>query len=270
VASSSTEICAAYIAGGILSGGITAESSTRMLTCLSPGTRELVLRSLAIEAASLGSRGGVLPSTTKADLNSVNNNDYTIQGDSPAGNVNANAFSIQLRNPGLSRINPRDTTKNMSTIYEPVPDISVDSSLKTNDFTESKALSPNIVIKKEDAYVDDNSIAEISSQFIKSFYRVSKDFEDVRSNLEDIDDPSAATLRLALMRSGESRKDVLAVAMALRAARLQHASSATLGMNYWNSGSMDSEMTRLSLPQHLKHRLALDTLQLWAPISFQA
>lgn len=243
VGSSSAEICAAYVAGGILSGGITAESSTRMLTCLSPTTRELVLRALAIEAASLGNQrlDRLLSSSSKSTVE--NNND-----DRDANmNVNVNEFSIQLSSSKMST--QFSTTKNLN---------------KNN----GKAV---IIVNPKDeitSSIEEDDGLQISKQFANNFYRASKEVEEIRASLEDIDDPSAAKLRLALISSSQNQKDVLAVAMSLRAARVQHASSAVLG-NLGLPGSPRDASCSLSLPSHLKHRLALDTLQLWAPISFQ-
>ena len=100
---------------------------------------------------------------------------------------------------------------------------------------------------------------------------------EVKTALRDLDDTSLDTTRMrqALVRTSVGRKDVLIVSMALRAARLQHASSPTLGNGYTFSNLVPgySAATTTSsiraMPLHLKHRLAVDSLQLWAPLSFQ-
>ena len=57
---------------------------------------------------------------------------------------------------------------------------------------------------------------------------------EVKTALRDLDDASVDTnrMRQALVRTSVGRKDILSVSMALRAARLQHASSPTLGNAY--------------------------------------
>ena len=243
VGSSPTEICAAYVAGGILSGGITAESSTRMLTCLSPTTRELVLRALAVEAASLGNQrlDRLISSSPKSTVKSINEERDTNV------NVNANEFSIQLSNSNF------------------LTQISAPEILTTNHGKATVIVNPKDEIVSS---IEQDGALQTNEQFANNFYRISKEVEEIRSSLEDIDDASAAKLRLALMSSSKNQKDVLAVAMSLRVARVQHASSAVSG-NLGFPGSPGDVGSSLSLPSHLKHRLALDTLQLWAPISFQ-
>ena len=104
---------------------------------------------------------------------------------------------------------------------------------------------------------------------------------EVKTALEDLDDASVDTVRMrqALMKTSVGRKDILIVSMALRAARLQHASSPTLGNGYTfsnlvpgfsaASAAASSSSSSRAIPLHLKHRLAVDSLQLWAPLSFQ-
>ena len=103
---------------------------------------------------------------------------------------------------------------------------------------------------------------------------------EVKTALRDLDDGSVDTSRMrkALVRTSVGRKDILIVSMALRAARLQHASSPTLGNGYTFSNlvpgysaatSSSSSSAARAMPLHLKHRLAVDSLQLWAPLSFQ-
>ena len=77
------------------------------------------------------------------------------------------------------------------------------------------------------------------------------EIDNMRITLRDMDDRSAEMLRKAIYQRAGGSTDVLGLSMALRTARLQHAS-------------------RLGLPAHLKHQLAIDTLQLWAPLSFRA
>merc|ERR1711871_1893105 len=54
--STPSELCAAYIAGGILSGGIDRDATSQILSCLPPATRDIVMLSLTMEASSLGQR----------------------------------------------------------------------------------------------------------------------------------------------------------------------------------------------------------------------
>ena len=77
---------------------------------------------------------------------------------------------------------------------------------------------------------------------------VAADITRLRLACRDMDDNQSALLRSLIMQKSGGRVDILGLAMALRATRLQHAS-------------------RLTVPS--RHRLAMETLQLWAPLSFQ-
>ncbi|KAJ1439818.1 hypothetical protein B484DRAFT_163540 [Ochromonadaceae sp. CCMP2298] len=71
---------------------------------------------------------------------------------------------------------------------------------------------------------------------------------ELRDGLQDLDDAQAGQMRMLLLGNSHQRLDVLGLSMALRGARLQHANRQ---------------------PMHIRHQLALETLQLWAPLSFQ-
>ncbi len=51
-----------------------------------------------------------------------------------------------------------------------------------------------------------------------------------------------------ILGKSEGRQDVISLALSLRTARLQHS---------------------ITLPNVIKHRVAVETLQIWAPLSFQ-
>lgn len=85
-------------------------------------------------------------------------------------------------------------------------------------------------------------------QVLSRVAAVADEINELRLRLEDLEDSNSAVMRQLLMRKSEGRRDVSTLAMALRATRLQH-------------------VTRK--PVHLKHQLAVETLQLWAPLSFQ-
>jgi len=77
---------------------------------------------------------------------------------------------------------------------------------------------------------------------------VAEDISSLRKAMRDLDDNQARLMRQLIMHKSGGRLDVMSLAMTLRATRLQHAA-------------------RLSVP--LKHQLGVETLQLWAPLSFQ-
>jgi (p)ppGpp synthase/HD superfamily hydrolase len=66
------------------------------------------------------------------------------------------------------------------------------------------------------------------------------------------------SLRQLLVTRGGGRKDVLGLAMALRVTRLQQAAAVR-----------PLYVPRIHLPASAKQQLAMETLQLWAPLSFQ-
>jgi hypothetical protein len=70
----------------------------------------------------------------------------------------------------------------------------------------------------------------------------------LKNELGDLDDAHAQIMRQLLLSRGEGRTDVMGLAMALRATRLQHAALH---------------------PLYIKQQLAVETLQIWAPLSFQ-
>jgi ppGpp synthetase/RelA/SpoT-type nucleotidyltranferase len=77
---------------------------------------------------------------------------------------------------------------------------------------------------------------------------IASDINRLRLAFKELDDSQSSMMRHLIMRKSGGRTDVLGLSMALRATRLQHANS--LGLNS-------------------KHQLAMETLQLWAPLSFQ-
>lgn len=77
---------------------------------------------------------------------------------------------------------------------------------------------------------------------------IAADISALRSAFKELDDSQSQLMRHLIMRKSGGREDILGLAMALRITRLQNAK--VLGPN-------------------LKNRLAMETLQLWAPISFQ-
>ena len=77
---------------------------------------------------------------------------------------------------------------------------------------------------------------------------IAAEIAKVRLARRDIDDYQSALLRHIILKKSGGRVDILGLSMALRATRLQHATQ---------------------LPPSFRHRLAMETLQLWAPLSFQ-
>jgi (p)ppGpp synthase/HD superfamily hydrolase len=91
---------------------------------------------------------------------------------------------------------------------------------------------------------DDNSAEELYRRAPKSLL----DIQRMRSSLSDFEDRSAGVLRQMIMARTVGRADVMKLALSLRAARLQFAAA---------------------LPSVVRQRIAVETLQVWAPLSFQ-
>jgi len=82
----------------------------------------------------------------------------------------------------------------------------------------------------------------------------------MRGSIQDLSDSQAAKMRALLVEKSHRRRDVLGLAMALRSSRLMQASRIPSRRQlFLGDGTSRAQ----------RQQLALETLQLWAPLSFQ-
>jgi len=96
--------------------------------------------------------------------------------------------------------------------------------------------------------------------------RLEEELCSIKASLGDLSDAKAYELRQLLLNRGGGSRDVLGIAMALRAARLQQVLAGS------GSGGARAARTALAIqraPNSALQQLAMETLQLWAPLSFQ-
>ena len=251
-------LSAAFIAGGTMAGVMDAEVSNTMLSRISPGTQELVTLALSLEAASTP-----LPIRMQYDSNSI-----TSKTTSAAVYVPVNKASFGLTHSGDS-----DGSSKIASVLQAAPktmshglELNRPSSVvQTIDLSSIPVLSaPPIIddsaapaglaqggglalLPRPDASTPALSESNMDSALTNAGI-VMNDIMKIRESLRDLDDNQAFAMRQILLTKGRGRVDVMGLAMALRSTRLQHASR---------------------LPTHLKQQLAIETLQLWAPLSYQ-
>jgi len=272
-------LSAAFIAGGTMAGGMDADVCKTMLSRLSDKTRELVTMALTLESASapqVTKRSSsifdvaALPSQTKIKTKSTN----TLS--SALSNIRPKVTSVNESKP----TNVRDVIQTVDLSSIPLvaappidtPDFDSTSLMLFEDNSKSDdEIEVDEVESKELSFTSTNSIEESSDTSLSfglslqqqnegnlekqqvdlMISQVSKVMEDVlaiRTTLRDLDDAQARMMRTLFVHKSEGRKDVLGLTMALRATRLQHAG-------------------RLS--PALRQQLAVETLQIWAPLSFE-
>ena len=96
--------------------------------------------------------------------------------------------------------------------------------------------------------------------------RLEEELRSIKAGLGDLSDAKAYELRQLLLTRGGGSRDVLGLAMALRAARLQQVLAGS------GSGAARAARSTLAIqraPNSALQQLAMETLQLWAPLSFQ-
>lgn len=271
-------LSAAFIAGGTMAGGMDADVCKTMLSRLSDKTRELVTIALTLESASapqvtkrptsIFDVAG-LPSQTKSKntantlssaFNTIRPKVTTING-SKINNVRDVIQTVDLSSIPLVTAPPIDTPDFESTnlmLFEDDPKNAYENEI---DEVESKELSftsinsveelPNSSLSFGLSLQQRNEGPIEKQQVDLMISQVSKVMEDVlaiRSTLRDLDDAQARMMRRLFIHKSEGRKDVLGLTMALRATRLQHASRLTPA---------------------LRQQLAVETLQIWAPLSYE-
>lgn len=103
-------------------------------------------------------------------------------------------------------------------------------------------------LEQRQAEVVVDSVTDNLSLLFQKANSISEELSVLRLVLRDLDDDHAKLVRNMLLERGEGRTDVWGVALSLRAARLSRTSI---------------------LPAARQQALALDTLQVWAPLTFQ-
>jgi len=277
-------LSAAFIAGGTMAGGMDADVCKTMLSRLSDKTRELVTIALTLESASapqVTKRStsifdvAALPSPSKSKKsdssvssvlgtirNKVNPNNEIMNRQPTVRDV---IQTVDLSSIPLVKAPPidnADTELSSLMILDRINGITDD-----NDLDEIDSNELGFALNTEEKVVDQvdsplslsfglsrqqNGNEEVTTDQVDLMLsQVSKVMDDVmaiRTTLRDLDDAQARMMRSLFVHKSGSRKDVLGLTMALRATRLQHAGR---------------------LPPALRQQLAVETLQIWAPLSFE-
>ena len=228
------EYVSAFIAGGVMSGVLDTAITRTMLARLSPQTRELISFSLSIESASL-------PSVLKhqGDLTRVK------QLKAPEGPIdeseNLHGAKELIETIDLSSIQPLTAPP---IFEEEAPNyVSMAQEVENSELT----LSPNNVSSLSISRAPMASAIDVDLVFERA-QSLTQEIAQLRTVIRDLDDKQANAMRLLMAKEYGKRDDILRLAMVIRATRLQHANR---------------------LPVYARHQLAVDTLQLWAPLSFQ-
>jgi len=276
-------LSAAFIAGGTMAGGMDADVCKTMLSRLSDKTRELVTIALTLESASapqVTKRSTSIfdvaalpsPSKSKKSDSSVSSVLGTIRN-----KVNPNN-EIMNRQPSVRDVIQTVDLSSIPLVTAPPID-NADQELSSlmildringitdDDLDEIDSNELGFTLNTEEKLVDkvdsplslsfglsrqQNDNEEVTTDQVDLMLsQVSKVMDDVmaiRTTLRDLDDAQARMMRSLFVHKSGSRKDVLGLTMALRATRLQHAGR---------------------LPPALRQQLAVETLQIWAPLSFE-
>ena len=228
------EYVSAFIAGGIMSGVLDSAISRTMLARLSPETRELISFSLAIESASL-------PAALKqqGDLNKLR---QLKPSEGPIDeSENLHGAKELVETIDLASIQPLTAP--------PIFDEEAPNYVNMPQETESSELSlaPGNVSALTLSRVSSALDLDVDHVFERA-RSLTQEIDQLRTVIRDLDDKQANAMRLLMAKEYGKRDDILRLAMVIRATRLQHANR---------------------LPVYARHQLAVDTLQLWAPLSFQ-
>jgi hypothetical protein len=238
-----SEYVSAFIAGGMMSGVLDREICRNMLQRLSPETRELISFSLSIESASL-------PTVLKKESKEFLIGSVKELADSSEGFVEEEKEDISAGNNNIIEtidLASIPLLEAPSIFDDPVPIVSGMSS------PPPTSSSPLVMVPARGETATSRSLStRVSSKDIDILFEraqsLSQEITQLRSIIRDLDDKQANSMRLLVLRDYGDRGDILRLAMTIRATRLQHSSN---------------------LPVHARHQLAIDTLQVWAPLSFQ-
>lgn len=240
-------LSAAFIAGGTMAGVMDSNVCNTMLSRLSSKTKELVTLALTLEAASTPAAARMkLIGNEMQQIPELPFISSSLQGDSG---------SASYRTTREKQIYDVVQTVDLSaiplvaapSITDPVqPSVIVTDNIVT-DATSTELMMP---VLASTASVANAKLAQVSNidNLLQKVQMIMEDIVEVRSCLRDLDDKEAGLMRSVLMQKGDGRQDVMGLALALRATRLQHANK---------------------LPSYLRQQIAIETLQLWAPISYQ-
>lgn len=225
------EYVSAFIAGGIMSGVLDRNICKTMLGKLSLRNRELILFALSIESASLPS---VLQSKNEA-LSAEDSYVYGERNDLTASVMAAEKESNLIETIDMASLPLLEAP----TIFE---DVEVNTALSSNqELMTSFGSTSAISISPSDTQQETELV-------FRRAQTLTAEISNLRNIIKDLDDSQANVMRILMLQKYGKRDDILRLAMTVRATRLQHAAN---------------------LPVYARHQLAIDTLQLWAPLSFQ-
>lgn len=238
------EYVSAFISGGIMSGILDEAICRTMLERLGPQTRELITFSLSVESASL-----------PIALKRLNQNLVQTYGSdsSSSSSPEATLNQKQEKEDFPEAVEPKEATiETVDLASIPLlvaPPIFDDDSTIAAIHAASYQSPTNLDAR--DGLEDEVSAMRRQVYDLDLLFRRAKsltqEITQLRSIIKDLDDKQASSMRLLMLKDYGKRADILRLAMTIRATRLQHANT---------------------LPVYARHQLAIDTLQLWAPLSF--
>lgn len=240
-------LSAAFIAGGTMAGVMDSNVCNTMLSRLSVKTKELVTLALTLEAASTPAAArmkligkGMQQIPELPFISSALRNDPESESASYKKTREKQFYDV-VQTVDLSDV-PLVAAPSITDPVEPstvVTDNIVMSD--ASELTETELMMPVLAGAATSEHMT-------SINLLQKVQMIMEDIVEVRSCLRDLDDKEAGLMRSVLMQKGDGRQDVMGLALALRATRLQHANK---------------------LPSYLRQQIAIETLQLWAPISYQ-
>eukprot|EP01036_Dinobryon_divergens_P027083 gene27083-35797_t len=135
------------------------------------------------------------------------------------------------------------------------------------------AVSANI--QPRDAFVDTNNLNLLLNQVSA----LMDEAVQLRGAIPDLSDAQAGKMRALLLQKSNQRKDILGLAMALRSCQLLHMQTKRYSVNAPSEGApykgngyavrVRSSARSAKMSLAARQQLALETLQLWSPLSFQ-
>lgn len=171
----------------------------------------------------------------------------TLESASSVTNAIASRFGNSLDNSRLILSSYSQELVLPSNIVDEVDD----NPIYTIELSNSSFTKDSLTFENDMKFSSSGDINEFDSlPFLNTIYN---DVQSMRLTLRDLSDNQILSMRQLILSKCYNRKDILTLSVALRTARLQHV-------------AMTSS---LLFPKYLKHQLALESLQLWAPISHQ-
>eukprot|EP01041_Mallomonas_annulata_P011101 gene11101-23203_t len=282
VSNDPAHLVAAFVSGGMATGYVATQLHDALLNRLRPEVRQLARLALALESTSVSflssGRRSVPPSSSfrlprmgmDVSAMSVETVDLTaiplVQAPDIYGPVEIETATTTTTatattdSPSISSSPSWPSSSSLAKIevednvgsndgYEIIP-LSMDTDTDTgfsSSNTNTYSWDKDNIDRDNDRDSDRDRDPDLS-ELLSQANNVSKELQDLRDSVRDLDDDKAKLLRQLLLSRGGNRREVWGLAMAIRAARLGNSNA---------------------LPFALRQTLALDTLQLWAPLSFQ-